>query len=289
VVISAQTISKMSTLQLGKYFDFFGIFKTLFGLNQPMSRGFNYALSGIYLIIFLTLWQFTVPYIVPKLDKMWIEFVHALLHEGMLFELGVTLSMVFKGMTLSVMVAFFISYTGEIFNFMKPVAKVFSKFRFWTFFGFQGVLRVLAVDGGTYRMSLFMFAIVPFLVTGFNTVLRGVRKDPLYAYARTLGIPEWQVIYYVVFRARIASLMLSIKNNFAIAWVIAPAVEIANRDAGGIGAMIFDKARFVPGDNGYAGAFALQVVVLFTGIFLDYVQEKMVNALPEERVKNQKG
>jgi len=262
--------------------------RILFGVNQPISKSGYRILCFCLLATFLLLWQFTFPYIIPKLDKIWLEFLNHLYNNGLVFDLGSTLSLVLKGMFFSVLVAFFISYLGETTNFFKPIAVVFEKFRFWSLFGFSPVIRVLAVEGDLLRLYLVMFAVVPFMVTSFNKVLLGVRRDPLYDYAYTLGFSELRAVFYVVFRSRLRMALIAIGSNFAIAWLVAPSAEVASRDAGGIGAMLYDAARFVPGDNGYAGAFALQFVILGFGIFCDYLFGSLRKVLPEERAESKK-
>jgi ABC-type nitrate/sulfonate/bicarbonate transport system permease component len=262
--------------------------KVLFGINQPISRIGYRVLSASLLIAFLLSWQFLFPSIIPKLDKIWEEFVHLLLNEGLLYELGVSLVLAFKAMFFSVIVAFSISYLGEITNFFKPIAVAFERFRFWSLFGFAPVIRILTADGDALRLGLVMFAVVPFMVTSFNKVLLNVREDKLYDYAYSMGMSQLRAVFEVVFRSKLKVVIIAIASNFAIAWLTIPAAEVASRDAGGIGAMLFDKARFVPGANGYAAAFAVQCVILTCGIMLDSLFHRMVKALPEERAKSEK-
>jgi NitT/TauT family transport system permease protein len=263
------------------------IFRQLFYLNQPMKKSERLVLSLILLIAFMGLWQFFFPAFIPKFMDIWDNFLVMFFEQGLVYELGMTIKLVLKGMFFSLLIAFAISYLGEATNFFKPIARVFPYFRFWSMYGFQPIIRVVAGDGDTYRLYLIMFAIVPFMVTGLNTILYKVKEDPLYDYARTMGLPEWKCFWYVVIRNRLLGVYLTIRTNFAIAWLVAPAVEIANRDGGGIGAMLYDKARFVPGqgESAFAAAFAVQFVVLGCGVLLDYLFRKLILTLPEERIK----
>lgn len=265
-----------------------GLFKVLFGLNEEAGPYTFYVLSAAYVTIFFLLWHFTFPIIVPRVSNIYSELLVLIEEKGMLFELGMTLKLVTKAMFYSVIVAGVISFGGSITNAMKPIAKVFPYFRFWSTLGFAPIMRVWIGSGGAFQIALLMFGIIPFLVTSFNSVLRKIEKDPLYDYARTMGYPEWKCIWYVVIRSKLVLFYVEIRNNFAIAWVMVPYAEIANRDSGGIGAMIFDHTRFVPGDDPYAASFALNMVVLVCGIIFDYLIRLLILTLQEERARSKK-
>lgn len=263
----------------------FSFIRLLFGFNQTMSKSTYRMLCGSYLLIFVLLWQYTFPPIIPKFDKMWEEFQYMLLNDGLVVELGSSLKLVLKAMFWSVLVSFTISYLGKTMNAMRPFADLFEYFRFWSLLGFTPIVRVLTADGDALRLTLVMFAIVPFMVSSFNKVLLDVEKDPLYDYAYTLGFSELRATFFVVFRSRLKLAILAIAANFAIAWIMMPTAEVASRDAGGIGALLFDKTRFVQGQNLYAAAFTLQLIILTCGIFFDFLFNQMHKALPEERAK----
>lgn len=261
-----------------------GFFVRLFGFNQPALKQ-PWILSLFFLTVFFLLWHYVFPAVVPRMQNVIVELQVLIVEKGMVFELGQTLKLVFKAMGYSILVAFPISFLGATTNIGKPIARVFPYFRFWSTLGFAPIIRIWIGGGSTFQVVLLMFAIVPFLVTAFNSVLRKVEKDPLYDYARTLGYPEWKCIYYVVVRSKLVQFYIEIRNNFAIAWLMAPVAEIANRDGGGIGAMIFDYTRFVPGEDPYAAALALNMVVLACGIVLDFLFRKLLLTLQEERAK----
>lgn len=257
---------------------------SLFGMNQKEPK-MMWLVSLFYLGIFMILWHYTFPAVVPRMQNVVLELITLIKEKGMVFELGQTLKLVFKSMFLSILLALTISWSAAVFNFMKPIAGVFRYFRFWSILGFAPIIRIWMGGGDNFQIVLLMFGIVPFLVTSFNSVLIDISKDPLYDYARTLGYSEWKCVYYVVVRSKLAKFYIEIRNNFAIAWIMAPSAEIANRDGGGIGAMIFDYTRFVPGEDPYAAALALNLMVLACGIFLDFLFRKLVLTLPEERAK----
>lgn len=262
---------------------------SLFGLNQKMPRGQMTILALFDLTVFLLIWHFFFPSIIPRIENIFLELWILITEKGLLYEFGTTITMVSKAMFFSILIAGFISFSGKLVNFMRPVANVMKYFRFWSTLGFAPVLRVLVGTGDNFQMCLLMFGIVPFLVTGFNAVLLDVEKDKLYDYARTMGYPEWKTVYYVMVRNRLAKIYFAIRDNFAIAWLMAPAVEIANRDAGGMGAMLFDYTRYLQSGGGeddpYAGSFAINIMFLAGGITADYLFKKLVLTIPEEREK----
>lgn len=280
-----ESAKKLPKLLLGSVT---GFFKLLFGVNQPMSKTQYRILSFSLLTVFLLSWQFLFPPIIPKFPQIWEELQLMVMNDGLMYELAVSLTLMFKAMAISILIAFIVSYLGEITNFFKPIASLLESIRFASLFGFAPVIRILSADGDYLRLGLLIFVITPFMVTSFNKVLLNVRKDKLYDYAYSLGMSDLRAVFEVVFRSRLKLVIISIAANFAIAWVSLPAAEVASRDAGGIGAMLFDKARFVPGHNGYAAAFGVQLVIFTCGLVLDFLFRQMVKALPEERAQTEK-
>ena len=261
-----------------------GLFRVLFGLNEPAQKYTFLAVSIFFVVAFYLSWEYLFPAVIPRIGNIYKELILLVTEKGMPFELGMTLKLVSKAMLYSVLVASFISFAGAITNFFKPISVVFPNFRFWSTLGFASVMRMTIGVGGAFQIALLMFGIIPFLVTAFNGVLRKIDEDPLYDYARTMGYPEWKCIYYVVIRSKLVKFYLEIRNTFAIAWVMVPYAEIANRDSGGIGAMVFDNARFVTGDDPFAAAFALNFVILICGIFFDFLVKLLILTLAEERI-----
>ncbi len=261
-----------------------GLFRVLFGLNVPARKYTFISVSIFYIVALYVYWQFFSPAVIPRIGNIYRELILLVTEKGMPYELGMTLKLVSKAMLYSVLLASFISFFGTITNAFKPISVVFPNFIFLSTLGFASVMCMLIGVGGSFQIGLLMFGIVPFLVTAFNGVLRKIDEDPLYDYARTMGYPEWKCIYYVVIRSKLVKFYLEIRNTFAIAWVMVPYAEIANRDSGGIGAMVFDNARFVTGDDPFAAAFALNFVILTCGIFFDFLVKLLILTLAEERI-----
>jgi len=263
-----------------------GLFRVLFGLNEPAGK-YTFFVTSVFLATALFFaWQYLFPPIIPRIGNIYSELVLLITEKGMPYELGMTLKLVLKAMLYSVIVASLISFFGAVTNFFKPISSIFPNFRFWSTLGFASVMRMTIGSGGSFQIALLMFGIVPFLVTSFNSVLYKIDKDPLYDYARTMGYPEWRCILYVVVRSKLLKFYIEIRNTFAIAWVMAPYAEIANRDSGGIGAMVFDNARFVTGDDPFAAAFALNLVILTCGMLFDLGTKLLFLTLKEERTNN---
>lgn len=259
-------------------------FLTLFGLNQKAPWYFILVLKVVYLAVFLLIWQLYFPPIIPRPLNILSELVVLITKKGMLYELGSTLKSVSNAMIASVLLAGTISITGHVFNFMRPIRQIVPLFCFWSTLGFASIIRILST-GDSFQFYLLLFGIVPFLVTAFNRVLNGVEKDDLYDYARTMGYPEWKCVWYVVIRNRLSRLLMAVVDTFAIAWVMAPYVEVANRDGGGIGAMLFDYVRYMIGDDPYAAAGAIQLTILSVGATAYFGIRKAVLLLAEEAAR----
>lgn len=267
---------------------FLSFLRALFALNQPPLRR-PWLLSVFLLITLVVIWEFYFPSIVPRFVNIFSGLKYLTLEKGMLYELFQSTKLALRGMFFSVLIAGFVSLSGAVSHFMRPIAQGFSYFRFWSILGFAPIIRITMGGGPHFQTVLLMFGITPFLVTSFNSVLRNVQRDPLYDYARTLGYSEIKCVWYVVVRSKLSQFYIEIRNNFAIAWVMIPTVEIANRDGGGIGAMLFDYTRYVQAsEDPYANSLALNLVVLSCGILIGFLFKKLILTLPEEKVKSKK-
>lgn len=263
--------------------------RNLFRLNQSVHWSLLSILGILFLGMFVLVWQYMFPDIIPRIPNIFHELKILVMEKGMLAELSMSIGRVMKSMLFSVPIALCISLLGVSIAFFRPLAQAMPPLRFFALLGFAPIIRVLSGGGSDFQIYALMFGIIPWLATSFNTVFQDVDRDALFPYARTMGYSEIRTTFYVVFRNRLPSIYRAIRNNFAIAWMMMPTVEIANRDGGGIGALIFDHTRFInANDDVYAATFALNFVVLLCGICLDFLFRKLVLTLPEEKSRKSK-
>jgi hypothetical protein len=115
-----------------------------------------------------------------------------------------------------------------------------------------------------YKTSLLIFGILPYFVTGMASEVDSMEWQK-YSYARTLRMSNWQALYHVVIRGMLHRALEILRQNFAIAWMMITMVESANRENGGIGALLVDQNRFAGNFN---GVFAIQFAILLMGILI---------------------
>lgn len=95
-------------------------------------------------------------------------------------------------------------------------------------------------------------------------VVQSVTRNEL-NHARTLRMPEWQVVWEVIILGRLDVVFDLIRQNFAIAWALLTLVEGISRSEGGVGTMLLNQNKHFHLD----AVFAIQIVILLVGIGLD--------------------
>jgi NitT/TauT family transport system permease protein len=113
---------------------------------------------------------------------------------------------------------------------------------------------------------LMVFGISVFMITAFVAMINAIPKDE-FNHARTLRMSEWETVWEVVILGRIDHVFEIIRQNFAIAWMMLTMVEGISRSEGGIGTMLLNQSKHLHLD----AVFAIQIVILLVGIFMDYL------------------
>jgi NitT/TauT family transport system permease protein len=183
--------------------------------------------------------------------------------EGLLQELWVSMSLCIQSMLISIIISLTIAYTTVI-PFFKPFAFLVSKFRFLTLVGLSFIFTLMTHSGHSLKVYLLVFGITVFFVTNMVAVVQSVNRNEL-NHARTLRMPEWQVVWEVVILGRLDVVFEVIRQNFAIAWALLTLVEGISSSEGGIGTMLLNQNKHFHLD----AVFAIQLVILVVGILLD--------------------
>ena len=103
-----------------------------------------------------------------------------------------------------------------------------------------------------------------FFVTSMAAVVAEIPKEK-FDHARTLGMPEWRVVWEVVILGTADKAMEVFRQNAAIGWMMLTMVEGISRSEGGLGAMLLNQNKHFR----LAEVFAIQLLILFVGILQD--------------------
>jgi NitT/TauT family transport system permease protein len=238
--------------------------RSLFVPNSRNSRTTILAMFGLQLIFLLLIWSFSSSQIIPKPVEIFASFQSLLANQNLLYELWSSTWLCLKSLLYATLISMLIAY-ATVIPFFKPIGFLISKFRFWTLVGLSFVFTMMTSNGSDLKVSLMVFGITVFFVTSMVAMIHNIPKYE-YNHARTLRMSEWQVVWEVVILGRLDQVLELMRQNFAIAWMMLTMVEGISRAEGGIGVLLLNNNKLLRlGD-----VFAIQLVILAMGIFLDW-------------------
>ena len=162
--------------------------------------------------------------------------------------------------------------------------KLVAKARFLTTIGLTFLFAQMLSDASDQKMALLLFSLSVFLVASFLGVIGNVTKDEL-DYARTLKMNEWRTMYEVIIRGKMSDMYDAFVQNFGMSWMMLIMIESLCRSEGGVGIIASDANKHFRLDQVYA----IQIVILCTGIFLDFILMWLKGILfPYSTIKLQK-
>jgi NitT/TauT family transport system permease protein len=168
-------------------------------------------------------------------------------------------------MLIAIVISLIISYL-TVLPFFRPIAFIFSKFRFLTLVGLTFVFTLLTHSGHQLKVSLLVFGIAVFFVTSMVSIILSIPKTE-FDHARTLRMSEWEVVWNVVVLGQMDKVFEIIRQNFAIAWMMLTMVEGISRAEGGIGTLLLNQNKHLHLD----AVFAIQICIFLVGICMDYL------------------
>ena len=141
-----------------------------------------------------------------------------------------------------------------------------SKLRFLSMVGLSFVFTVMTHSGRQLKLSMLVFSVSVFFVTGMADVIASIPKEQ-YDLARTLGMGPWRVVWEIVVLGQIDRAFDVLRQNAAIGWMMLTMIESMVRSEGGIGAVLTTANKHF-----YLNAvFAIQITILVLGLFQDYM------------------
>lgn len=236
--------------------------KTLKDLFTPNARVGSRAMTIMVLIqlaIVFVWWSFAAPTIIPTPIRIGKALLYLLRERDLLGELLTTTWLCLKAMFYATILGLILSYSVVLPFFRPMVLYVVSQARFLTLVGFSFIIMYYTHSSSAYKVTLLIFGILPYLVTAMSNEVLGI-KDQMYNYAQTLGLNSWQSVWHITIRGMLYKAFEVVKQNFAIAWMMITMVESANRENGGVGAMLVDQNRF---GKTFDGVFAIQFGAIF--------------------------
>jgi NitT/TauT family transport system permease protein len=227
----------------------------VFSPNAVLNKNAVRALVAVQVGIVVLLWVFSPFVLLPKPGEVLSAFGD-LWQQGLGAELITSFYLNVQAIALSTVVSLLLAY-ATVMPFFRPIVALLSKLRFLSLVGLTFFFTLMARSGHELKLSLLVFSVSVFFVTGMADVINGVPKD-MFDLARTLRMGEWRVVWEVIVLGQI--------DNAAMGWMMLTMVEGIVRSEGGVGTVLLDQNHHFR----LAAVFAIQLTILLLGLFQDY-------------------
>ena len=231
--------------------------------NGRPTRSTFLIMVVVQVCLAVLLWFLSNSPLLPTPIEIMSALKRLIVSEDLLPELWTSMALSLESMGIAILISLLIAY-ATVVPFFRPLAFLVSKFRFLTLVGLSFVFTLMTHSGHTLKVSLLVFGITVFLVTNLVAVVQSVTRNEL-NHARTLRMPEWQVVWEVIILGKFDIVFELIRQNFAISWMMLTLVEGISRSEGGIGTMLLNQNKHFHLD----AVFAIQIVILLVGIGVD--------------------
>jgi len=235
----------------------------VFSPNSVLSKNTVRILIITQVAMALLLWAFSPFVLLPKpgevfraLGDMW--------QEGLGAELITSFYLNIEAIAVATVISLLLAY-ATVMPFFRPLVALLSKLRFLSLVGLTFIFTLLARSGHQLKLSLLVFSVSVFFVTGMADVINSIPKE-MFDLARTLRMSEWRVVWEVIVLGQIDKAFDVLRQNAAIGWMMLTMVEGIVRSEGGVGTILLDQNHHFR----LAAVFAIQLTILALGLLQDY-------------------
>ena len=232
--------------------------------NKAVSKSTVKMIVGVQVVIFFLLWAFSPFVFLPSIGDTWAAFVEQW-QQGLGGELITSFEANLQAIGIACLVSLGLAYLTVLEGF-RPVVTFLSKLRFLSMVGLSFFFTVATKTQHQLKISLLVFSISVFFVTGMADVIESIPKEQ-YDLARTLRMGSWRTVWEVVVLGQIDKAFDVLRQNAAIGWMMLTMIESIVRSEGGIGAVLTTANKHF-----YLNAvFAIQITILLMGLTQDYL------------------
>jgi NitT/TauT family transport system permease protein len=236
---------------------------SVFYPNSVLSKNAVRALIGTQVAIVLLLWIFSPFVLLPKPSEVW-NALGEMWQEGLGAELITSFYLNIQAIALATIVSLLLAY-ATVMPFFRPIVALLSKLRFLSLVGLTFFFTLMARSGHQLKLSLLVFSVSVFFVTGMADVINSIPKE-MFDLARTLRMGEWRVVWEVIVLGQVDQAFDVLRQNAAIGWMMLTMVEGIVRSEGGVGTILLDQNHHFR----LAAVFAIQLTILMLGLLQDY-------------------
>jgi NitT/TauT family transport system permease protein len=235
----------------------------VFSPNAVLGKSAARILIIIQVGIALLAWIASPLVLFPKpgevlraLGDMW--------QQGLGGELITSFYLNLEAIGLATVVSLAMAY-ATVMPFFRPLVALLSKLRFLSLVGLTFFFTLMAKSGHQLKLSLLVFSVSVFFVTGMADVIESIPKEK-FDLARTLRMGEWRVVWEVIVLGQVDKAFDVLRQNAAIGWMMLTMVEGIVRSEGGVGTILLDQNHHFR----LAAVFAIQLTILLLGLMQDY-------------------
>lgn len=246
------------------------MYKKLITPNACLSSRQNTILIIAQMFFVFLLWDLCNSTLFPSPIEIGRALADLILHKGVFREFFKSIGLCCKAMLYAALVSLALCY-ASVLPLFTSIATLITKLRFLPTVGLTFLfLKIANGEVDSQKVLLLVFGISVFFTTSIMSVIGGTTQEEL-NYARTLRFSEWRVVWEVIILGRIDKVLESIRQNFAIAWMMIAMVENLCKSDGGIGVIISDQNKYFKFDY----VWAIQLLILLTGIGMDHILRKI--------------
>lgn len=235
----------------------------VFAPNRVLSKNTIRLLIVTQVALLLLIWLFSPFVLLPKPGEV-LNALADLWNQGLGSELITSFYLNLQAIAVATIVSLLLAY-AMVMPFFRPIISMLSKFRFLSLVGLTFFFTLMARSGHQLKLSLLVFSIAVFFITGMADVIGAIPKEK-YDLARTLRMGEWRVVWEVIILGQFDKAFDVLRQNAAIGWMMLTMVEGIVRSEGGVGTILLDQNRHFR----LAAIFAIQITILFLGLVQDY-------------------
>lgn len=244
--------------------------KKLLSPNAQLSTRESSILLVTQCVMVFLCWDLMHSTLFPRPQEIGSALYDLIVNKGVFREFIKSIGLCLQAMFYAVIVSLFVCYLS-VLPLFRPMANLATKLRFLPTVGLTFLFLKIA-DGvvDSQKIYLLVFGIGVFFTTSIMSVIGATTTEEL-NYARTLRFNEWRVVWEVIILGKMGEVFEAIRQNFAMAWMMIAMVENLCKSDGGIGVIISDQNKYFKFDY----VWAIQLLILLTGIGLDYVLRKI--------------
>lgn len=235
----------------------------VFAPNKNISKPTAKLLIIVQVVLLGILWVLSPFVFLPTPREVFRAFGQ-LWNDGLGVELLTSLYLNLEAIALASGISLLLAY-ATVVPFFRPIIAGLSKLRFLSLIGLTFFVTVLTKSGHQLKLSLLVFSVSVFFVTGMADVLAGIPKEK-FDLARTLRMREWRVVWEVIILGQIDKAFEVLRQNAAIGWMMLTMIEGMSRSEGGIGALLLNQNKHFHLD----AVLAIQLTILVLGLIQDY-------------------